>query len=148
MKSLFFPIVFAFCFAIMLIVTKAVPTGETPSSVQSQNKACHCRPQFVRKSQCTLLIGILFPTLCWKQICYFPSCSYLISFALPKERKSRNGFRIHWSNPCRFKFCRPHQMKTKASDIRKYWSFISLIWNRNNRFLSRWTLFLCSFAFN
>lgn len=44
MKSLFFPIVFAFCFAIMLIVTKAVPTGETPSSGQSQNKACHGRP--------------------------------------------------------------------------------------------------------
>lgn len=34
----------------------------------------------------------------------------------------------------------------------KFWNqylgvFISLIWNRNNRFLSRWTLFLCSFAF-
>ena len=44
MKSLFFPIVFAFCFVIMLAGTKAVPTGETPSSGRSQNKACHGRP--------------------------------------------------------------------------------------------------------
>ena len=44
MKSLFFPIVFVFCFAIMLAGTKAVPTGETPSSGRSQNKACHGRP--------------------------------------------------------------------------------------------------------
>ena len=44
MKSLFFPIVFAFCFVIMLAGTKAVPTGETPSSGRPQNKACHGRP--------------------------------------------------------------------------------------------------------
>ena len=44
MKSLFFPIVFAFCFVIMLAGTKAVPTGETPSIGRSQNKACHGRP--------------------------------------------------------------------------------------------------------
>ena len=44
MKSLFFPILFAFCFVIMLAGTKAVPTGETPSSGKSQNKACHGRP--------------------------------------------------------------------------------------------------------
>lgn len=44
MKSLFFPIVFAFCFVIMLAGTKAVPTGETPSSGRSQNKPCHGRP--------------------------------------------------------------------------------------------------------
>ena len=44
MKSLFFPILFAFCFVIMLAGTKAVPTGETPSSGRSQNKACHGRP--------------------------------------------------------------------------------------------------------
>ena len=31
MKSLFLPIVFAFCFVIMHLGTKAVPTGETPS---------------------------------------------------------------------------------------------------------------------
>ena len=57
-KSLFFPIVFAFCFVVMLTGTKAVPTGETPSFGRSQNKACHGRPQLVRKSQYTLLIGI------------------------------------------------------------------------------------------
>lgn len=28
----------------MLAGTKAVPTGETPSSGRSQNKACHGRP--------------------------------------------------------------------------------------------------------
>ena len=44
MKSLFFPIVFAFCFVIKLAGTKAVPTGEILSSGRSQNKACHGRP--------------------------------------------------------------------------------------------------------
>ena len=39
MKSLFFPIVFAFCFVIVLAGTKAVPTGETPSSSMSQKHA-------------------------------------------------------------------------------------------------------------
>lgn len=39
MKSLLFPIVFAFCFVIKLTGTKAIPTGETPSSGRSQNKA-------------------------------------------------------------------------------------------------------------
>lgn len=81
--------------------------------------AVRFRPQLVRKSQYTLLIGILFCTLGWKQIRYFPSCSYLIRYALPKERKGYVGLRIHWSNPCRFNSCRLHQMKTKVSDIRK-----------------------------
>ena len=44
MKSLFFPIVFVFCFVIMLAGTKAVPTGETPSTGGPRNKACHGRP--------------------------------------------------------------------------------------------------------
>ena len=44
MKSLLFPIVFAFCFVIKLAGTKAAPTDETPSSGRSQNKACHGRP--------------------------------------------------------------------------------------------------------
>ena len=44
MKSLFFPIVFAFCFVMKLAGTKAVLTGEKPSSSKSQNKACHGRP--------------------------------------------------------------------------------------------------------
>lgn len=44
MKSLFFPIVFAFCFVIKLAGTKAVPTDEILSSGRSQNKACHGRP--------------------------------------------------------------------------------------------------------
>ena len=60
MKSLSFPIVFEFYFVIMLAGTKTVPTGETPSIGRSQNKACHGRPQLVRKSQYTLLIGIFF----------------------------------------------------------------------------------------
>ena len=118
MKSLFFPIVFAFCFVIMLAGTKAVPTGETPSSGRSQKYACHGRPlpsAARSRSQYTLLIGILFRALDWKQILYFPSCSYRIRFALPKERKDYVGLRIHWSNTCRFKFCCPHHMKTKAS---------------------------------
>ncbi len=41
MKSLLFPIVFAFCFVIKLAGTKAVPTDETPSSDRFQNKTCH-----------------------------------------------------------------------------------------------------------
>lgn len=44
----------------MLAGTKAVSTGETPSSGRSQNKACHSRPQLVHKSQYTQLISILF----------------------------------------------------------------------------------------
>ena len=67
MKSLFFTIVFASCFAIILAGTKAVPTGETPSSGGSQNKVCHGRP--------------------------LPSYSYRIRFVLLKERKSCVGFR-------------------------------------------------------
>ena len=43
MKSLFLPIVFAFCFVMKLAGTKAVPTGETPSFGRSQNKAWHGR---------------------------------------------------------------------------------------------------------
>ena len=41
---MFFPIILAFCLVIMLAGTKAVPTGETPSSGRSQNKAYHGRP--------------------------------------------------------------------------------------------------------
>ena len=44
MKSLFFLIVFAFCFVIVLAGTKTVLTGEKPSSSMFQNKACHGRP--------------------------------------------------------------------------------------------------------
>lgn len=44
MKPLFFPIVFAFCFVIMLAGTKAVPTDETPSIDRSQKYACNGRP--------------------------------------------------------------------------------------------------------
>lgn len=55
--------------------------------------AVRFRPQPVRKSQYTLLIGTLFCALGLKQIRYFLSCSYRICFALPEERKSRNGFR-------------------------------------------------------
>ena len=56
--------------------------------------AVRFRPQVVRKSQYTLLIGILFSTLDLQQIRYFPSCSYRIRFALPKERKDYVGLRI------------------------------------------------------
>ena len=110
MKSLSFPIAFAFCFVIKLAGTKVVPIvkhhhlGGLPWPSAS-----------VRKSQYTLLIGILFRALDWKQIRYFSSYSYLVCFALRKERKGCVGLRIHWSNPCRFNSCRPHQMKTKAS---------------------------------
>lgn len=44
MKSLFFPIVFAFFFVLMLAGAKAAPTDETPSFGRSQNKACYDRP--------------------------------------------------------------------------------------------------------
>lgn len=42
--------------------------------------------------------------------------------------------------------------KQNVNIVIKFWNqylgvFLSLIWDRNNRFLSRWTLFLCSFAF-
>ena len=55
--------------------------------------AVRFRLQLVHKSQYTLLIGILFRTLGWKQIRYFPSYSYRIRFALPKERKDYVGLR-------------------------------------------------------
>lgn len=46
----------------------------------------------------------------------------------------------------------PQKLEKNVNIVIKFWNqylgvFISLIWNRNNRFLSRWTLFLCSFAF-
>ena len=69
MKSLLFPIVFAFCFVIKFAGTKMVPTGEIPSSAGLKTRlamAVRFRPQLVRKSQYTLLIGILFCTLGWK----------------------------------------------------------------------------------
>ena len=122
MKSLFFPTVFSFCFVIMLAGTKAVPTGETPSICRSKIRfamAVRFRPQLVRKSQCTLLIGILFLTLDWQQISSCASDSTSVFLSEPNERSPYVGLRIHWSNPCRFNSCRPHQMKTKASDIRK-----------------------------
>lgn len=67
MKSLFFPIIFEFCFVIKLAGTKTVPTDEILSSGRSQNKACHGRP--------------------------LSSYSYRIRFALSKERKSCVGLR-------------------------------------------------------
>lgn len=70
--------------------------------------AVRFRPQPVRKSQYTLLIGTLFCTLGLKQIRYFPPYSYLMRFALPKERKDYVGLRIHWSNSCRFDSCIRH----------------------------------------
>ena len=68
-------------------------------------------PQPVRKSQCTHVVCILFRTLGWKQIRYFPSCSYLVLLSLPKEGKGYVGFRIYWSNPCRFHSCQAHQIE-------------------------------------
>ena len=133
MKSLFFPIVFVFCFAIMLAGTKAVPTGETPSIGRSQNKACHGRPlpSAARPQKPIYAIDWhFFRTLGWKQIRYFPSCSYRIRFALPKERKDYIGLRIHWSNPCRFNSCRPHHIKTKASGFLERMSGGFFLWLR------------------
>ncbi len=46
-----------------------------------------------------------FYTLDWKQILYFPSCSYRIRFALRKERKGYVGLRTPWEHPCRFDSC-------------------------------------------
>lgn len=63
MKSLFFPIVFAFCFVIMLAGTKAVPIVKHHHLAGLKIKlamAVRFRPQLVRKSQYTLLIGIFF----------------------------------------------------------------------------------------
>ena len=133
MKSLFLPIVFAFCFVIMLAGTKAVPLVKHHQLVGLEIRlaiAVRFRPQLVRKSQYTLLIGILFRTLGWKQIRYFPSCSYLIRFSLPKERKDYIGLRIHWSNPCRFNSCRPHHIKTKASGFLERMSGGFFLWLR------------------
>ena len=98
MKSLFFSIVFEFYFVIMLAGKKMVPTGETPSIGRSQNKACHGRPlpsaarpqkpMYAMDWHSFLYLGL-------KQMRCFPSCSYLIRFALPKERKDYVGLRIH-----------------------------------------------------
>ena len=49
-----------------------------------------------------------FCTLGWKQIRLFPSYSYLIHFALPKERKDYVGLRTPWEHPCRFDSCMWH----------------------------------------
>ena len=92
--------------------------------------AVRFRPQLVRKSQYTLLIGILFRTLGWIEMRYFPSYSYRIRFALPKERKGYIGLRIHWSNPCRFNSCRPHHIKTKASGFLERMSGGFFLWLR------------------
>lgn len=120
MKSLLFPIVFAFCFVIRLAGTKVVPIVKHHHLAGLKTRlamAVRFRPQ---KSMYAI-DWHFFRTLDWKQIRYFPSYSYLIRFALPKERKDYVRLRIHWSNPCRFNFCRPHQIKTKASDTWKNW---------------------------
>ena len=133
MKSLFFRIVFAFCFVIVLAGTKAVPTGETPSSGKSQNKACHGRPLPSADRPQKPIYAIdwrFFVILAWKQIRYFPSCSYRIRFALPKERKDYVGFRIYWRTPCRFKSCPGHHDWNTPSIPRKGTGVFSLspIW--------------------
>ena len=122
MKSLLLPVVFAFRFVTRFARTKAVPIGKHHHLAGLKTMLAMAVRSLSAKAD-TLLISILFCTLGWKQIRYFLSCSYWIRFALPKERKSRNGFRIHWSNPSRFNSCRPYQIKTKASDIRKNRSF-------------------------
>ena len=101
--------------------------------------AVRFRPQPVRKSQYTRLIGILFRTLGWKQIRYFPSYSYRMRFALPKERKSCVGLRIHWSNPCRFNSCRPHHIKSSRLGNGRS-SSISVASHTTHRAVRQWAV--------
>ena len=60
-----------------------------------------------------------FCTLGWKQIRLFPSYSYLIHFALPKERKDYVGLRTPWEHPCRFDSCMWHH-----SNLRSVWYMV------------------------
>ena len=61
-----------------------------------------------------------FCTLGWKQIRLFPPYSYLIRFALPKERKDYVGLRTPWEHPCRFDSCMWHH-----SNLRSVWYMVS-----------------------
>lgn len=114
MKSLFSSFLFAFYFVIKLAGTKVVPIVKHHHLAGLKTRlamAARFRPQLVRKSQYTLLIGILFCVLGWKQSVLFLSDTLCSS----KGKKVLCRIRIHWSNPCRFNSCRPCQMKTKVS---------------------------------
>ena len=74
----------------MLAGTKAVPTGETPSSGRSQNKACHGRPlpSAARPQKPIYAIDWHFFVL-WAVNKYAVFCPVPIGYALLFQRKER-----------------------------------------------------------
>ena len=104
MKSLLFPILFAFCFAILLIVMKTAPAGKAPSLNRARNQ------------------GLLWPSASVRCSSAKANIHYWLAFfSVPWAGNKNAIFHLFLTDTlcsskgkkelCKFKSCRPHQNK-------------------------------------